>query len=763
MGRAAAAQEERRRKLQEYLAAKGKLKCPNTKYYLKDRTNLPHPQLPPLCKSGPVGQPKKDVLSKVSKCPPKDHARAVKNIRSAVHAFQHKSSNVLVSQKPRTVSPMLLGKGAWPPTNLPNKSHCVQLNRMASSSSISHQLNQIQETGKSENQGTVSEQRAGKDLHWGEHHSVAENLQEMVDCDDKENLLSKPPLESSETRTRAGLDTKVQCRTGLNYPEGKGGLVHRRTLGTAPRNNVGLKDKVPACWTSKELIRNKLAKSPPGFKVKCPQRPSNKASGSVPPSQVSTVSTTQLSKKAGAENYCSNPRVGRQNTVKLQAEGILSLARQPTQKQHVKYPRTCKMPGALELGLSEQQLTAGQGLKLTRSPINSGVSKRPSVMELKAKSKPVSERTGLKTSGTANWQINATQGKRCRMDLKKVSQTCGTKPKPTLRNCTASAHKCRAQANVSLLRNMRETPNPELLRVKDVEANQHAKTPAAEDRKKQLEQWLASKGRSYKRPPMTLSAKKPAKEKMNLSFWSGIEEEEEKREQQCLTDKISSMLTECLELIEKGFPSEELFATLSNVPEAEKFATFWICKAKLLARNGTIDMTGLYEAAVRAGAAPIQKLREVVVDFLKKTDKASQEVPMDPSAEVNALIMEATEQPVLQGPRTPHPGMRDQVVVTPPSTLRFLKGKPVSLVKLQVVPLHRMKRLPDTQNLKLLTPVRRSLRIERAVSHYPEVLKEHDTVVSSLDEIMALDDGSQFVFRKNEALPEVEGLELQSW
>ncbi|CAM2108701.1 unnamed protein product [Caretta caretta] len=771
MGRArataTAAQEERQNKLQEYLAAKGKLKCPNTKPYLKDRTNQPNPQLPPLSKSGPVVQPKKDVLSKGSRCIPKDHAPAVKNTRSAGHALQHRSSNAPGSQRPKTVPPNLLGKSTGPPANLlPNKSHCVQLNRMASSSTC-HQLNQIQETGKSENPGTVTDQRAvmltqtGKDPQCGEHHSVTENLQKMVDCD-KVNLPSKTTLESSENRTESGLDIKVQSRTGLNKPERKIGLVHRHTLGTAPRNNVGLKDRVTACWTSKELIQNKLAKSPPGCKIMYPQRPSSKALGSVPPSQIFTVSRTWLSKKSGAEKQCLHPSFVRQNTVKLQAVGRLGLGGQATQKQYVKHSRTCKTPGALEVGRSKQA-RAGQDLKLTRCPINSHVSKRPSVMELKAKSKPMSERPNSKTSGTANWQMNATKGKQCIKDLKKASQTYNTKSKSTLpRNCTASTCMSRDQASVGMLRNMRETPKQELLRVREVPGNQDPKTPAAENRKKQLEQWLASKGKSYKRPPMTLPTKKPTKTMRNLSFWDGMEEEEEeKRKQLCVSDKINSMLAECLELVEKGFPSEELFTTLSSVPEAEKFAKFWICKAKLLARNGTIDMTGLYKAAVCAGAAPIQELREVVVEFLKNTDNASQGVPADPSAEVSSLIVEDTaEQPVLQGPRTPCPSLREQAVATPQSSLRFLTSKPVSLVKLQVVPVPRIKGLSDMQDWKFLTPVRRSLRIEHAISSYPEMLKEHDTVVSSLDEIMAMEDVSQFVFRKNEALLEEEDLEL---
>lgn len=41
---------------------------------------------------------------------------------------------------------------------------------------------------------------------------------------------------------------------------------------------------------------------------------------------------------------------------------------------------------------------------------------------------------------------------------------------------------------------------------------------------------------------------------------------------------------------------------LARVPQVEKFAKFWICKAKLLARSRPFDVTGLYTAAVCAGA-----------------------------------------------------------------------------------------------------------------------------------------------------------------
>lgn len=52
----------------------------------------------------------------------------------------------------------------------------------------------------------------------------------------------------------------------------------------------------------------------------------------------------------------------------------------------------------------------------------------------------------------------------------------------------------------------------------------------------------------------------------------------------------------------QGLPASKFFTQLAQVPEAERSARFWICKAKMLAREGSFDVTELYEAAVRAGA-----------------------------------------------------------------------------------------------------------------------------------------------------------------
>ncbi|NXE57698.1 CKP2L protein, partial [Casuarius casuarius] len=251
--------------------------------------------------------------------------------------------------------------------------------------------------------------------------------------------------------------------------------------------------------------------------------------------------------------------------------------------------------------------------------------------------------------------------------------------------------------------------------------------------RKQLEQWLASKGKSYKRPPMTLPQKKPVKEK--LAFRSDAKEEKEEKPEQFCLDRIDSILTDCLKLVEEGVPSEELLEMLSHVPHAEKFAKFWICKAKLLARSGPFDATGLYKEAVCAGALPLSSFPTTALPFL------------------SLLSGEKAEQPALRQPATPCPSERQHVGATPCLSGKGLTSLPVSSIKLQVVSIPRRKERPEGQELKFLTPVRRSLRIERAGSRYPEMLKDHDTVVSSLDELLDGEEESQLFFRKNKALP----------
>lgn len=65
------------------------------------------------------------------------------------------------------------------------------------------------------------------------------------------------------------------------------------------------------------------------------------------------------------------------------------------------------------------------------------------------------------------------------------------------------------------------------------------------------------------------------------------------------------------------------------------------------------------------------------------------------------------------------------------------------------------KRKSNIKDLKFLTPVRRSCRIERKSSHLPTMLLDHDPCVTSLAELVKLDDDpNAYIYRKNPALAE---------
>ncbi|NWT91422.1 CKP2L protein, partial [Urocynchramus pylzowi] len=261
--------------------------------------------------------------------------------------------------------------------------------------------------------------------------------------------------------------------------------------------------------------------------------------------------------------------------------------------------------------------------------------------------------------------------------------------------------------------------------------------------RKQLEEWLASKGKTYKRPPMMLLQKqavKPSCRKVKAK------EKQENPEQHCQA-KINNILTECLKLIEEGVHAEEISAVLSLVPQAEKFAKFWICQAKLLARNGPFDVLQLYREAVSAGAEPVEELRETALTILKDAGQK-----LEGNLSIVGLMREKAAEPIPWEPTTPCPAERQPIASTPGVVGRPMTSLPPS-VKLQVTSASRGREFLEGPELKFLTPVRRSLRIERVGSHYPEMLKDHDPVVSSLSEILDAEEETCFFFRKNKALP----------
>ncbi|XP_010018424.1 PREDICTED: cytoskeleton-associated protein 2-like, partial [Nestor notabilis] len=645
---------EWRRRLQDYVAARGKPKCPSAKPFLKDRTSHLNPPLEPVSKLQHVDRNKKDVRS-VAKG---DSELGAKPTQRAGHAVQQKPSST--SQRAAVACPEQPRKSAKLPTSHPAQT------RARLPTANSGRLNP--ERNKEPAQHLTAAPQTGRD-----HPSPG------TSCSPDE-----------------GLEDRLVCnRENVHAQASTCTLAHRQSSATMPRTIMGTKDRMKSCRAKEEPIQDKSRRTLLGSKSTS-QNPSIKIQLLQSPWPL-TASTHLLRKNPGAK---------------------------PTPGQPL-----CALP----VGSLQHQSRPPQ---MKRSPTKPPASSRPwGSTNLNA---------SLKPGGTVQWQRSLAKGEVGRKEVKaappgRAAASQGTVPP----NQPCSTHGSKTQATEGNFRR-REELKAELWKASGVQARRVPKSLSAADRKKQLEEWLASKGKTYKRPPMMLLQKKAVK----LSCRNIKEKEKlEKPEEVCL--KINNVLTECLKLIEEGVETEDISEVLSHVPQAEKFANFWICKAKLLARSGPFDAAELYRAAVCAGAVPLQELREVVLDILKAADQT----PEGEKAEPNPAE-----------PTTPSPSKRQHVAVTPYLPGRTLTSLPAS-VKLQVTSAPRGRELLEGPELKFLTPVRRSLRIERVGSRYPEMLKDHDPVVSSLSEILDAEEETQFFFRKNKALPEVaelEGLSLYS-
>ncbi|XP_051897005.1 cytoskeleton-associated protein 2-like isoform X3 [Pristis pectinata] len=264
--------------------------------------------------------------------------------------------------------------------------------------------------------------------------------------------------------------------------------------------------------------------------------------------------------------------------------------------------------------------------------------------------------------------------------------------------------------------------------------------------RKQLEEWLISKGKTYKRPPMPTPFKKVLKSvKKNLehSFLEAMEGEEQKD----LSDRVQHMLDDCMKLLERGSSPEQVSEALQNVPEGEKFAKYWICQARLLELTDSMEaVIALFEQAVHNGAEPVEELRSALVETIMRN--ANSRTACTEKDDVK------TE------------GFEESAVATPcTKVVRLLCGKTdghgSSVIKYRVTATPQVLRTNELQSrirstgqqdLKLLTPVRRSVRIEHVSASYPKMLREHDCCVASLNELLAEEEAETFVYRENRAL-----------
>ncbi|XP_030593806.1 cytoskeleton-associated protein 2-like [Archocentrus centrarchus] len=287
-------------------------------------------------------------------------------------------------------------------------------------------------------------------------------------------------------------------------------------------------------------------------------------------------------------------------------------------------------------------------------------------------------------------------------------------------------------------------------------------TAAQVERMKKLQEWREAKGISYKRPPMEAKPQTRHTVSMPQPFWASMNEEDEADSLICTVDRS---LADCIKLLREGCPPEQVKEVLSRLPVvSQKFSKYWICRARLMEQEGNLDVLPMFEEAVGMVLEPLDELRTVVFDILKKKDEieASEEKDkeLDPIPE--------------NGPEC---GSDPTMTPKPVRALIYGERGGSSVVKYKITatpggpPSQRRESVKvNGHEVRFFTPVRRSVRIERASLRYPTPLQDHDLCVKSYNDLLREDEKERseeqtggepspsnssppvYIYRENEAL-----------
>ncbi|XP_068613340.1 cytoskeleton-associated protein 2-like [Brachionichthys hirsutus] len=287
-------------------------------------------------------------------------------------------------------------------------------------------------------------------------------------------------------------------------------------------------------------------------------------------------------------------------------------------------------------------------------------------------------------------------------------------------------------------------------------------TAAQEERMTKLKEWRETKGISYKRPPMPV---KPLVRRTLATcqpFWATMKEEDEANS---LIGAVDRSLADCIKLLREGCTPDQVKVILSRLPAvSQKFVKYWICRARLMELEGNLDVLPLFEEAVSVVLEPVDELRTVVFEILKKRDEIQES---DKS--------ETEEDQIPAGESTPD-RTNDPMMTPKPARTLICGEKGVSSVvkyKITATPGGPPGQQSEParvygKEIRFFTPVRRSVRIETASLRYPASLQDHDLCVSSYDDLISKEDEEQkgvetspsadssppylYVYRENEAL-----------
>uniref|UniRef100_A0A3Q3KXB7 Cytoskeleton-associated protein 2-like n=1 Tax=Mastacembelus armatus TaxID=205130 RepID=A0A3Q3KXB7_9TELE len=288
-----------------------------------------------------------------------------------------------------------------------------------------------------------------------------------------------------------------------------------------------------------------------------------------------------------------------------------------------------------------------------------------------------------------------------------------------------------------------------------------------------LAEWLASKGKTLKRPAMTTAGstkvRVSAKPDTHLKFQSHVELEpaaqSKPQSDHCVDAELltesqtQTIMNTTLELLEDSDANLPIVVNLCHALEAMltpssggNYALYAFAFTNTFLSPDVAQVTADVQ---KEDGEPKDECTEEVknempwegreslkVEKVKNEEENRDEVEMDDFEEV-----ESHNEGVTTPKREDASVIKYSVKTTP-----YLQSVKKTIGEASTSTSGRKSNIKD---LKFLTPVRRSCRIQRNTSHLPSMLLDHDPCVSSLAELVKLDDDpNAYIYRKNPVLLE---------
>ncbi|XP_044052956.1 cytoskeleton-associated protein 2-like [Siniperca chuatsi] len=743
--------ELRKQKLMEYLAAKGKLKPTNPKPYLRDDSQVKKPETPTV----------KVVKGKENKAP-SDRFRYVRTKfpTLAAQSTKHPARRTFgVTNKVNVKGIILTGRldancpSATSGPAQPKLDQNPVLTRTYTIVSSKANLNSASHLKKQPNTGIQSSGRASSNA------ACTAVTKSNSRFSSNSNAAWSCPIKTVSVRMSLG--PIVKTKTGLIPAV------------TQPRNsqsqNLTHTSATAADTTTTTSVRSSTSSS-----VSVSQRSAMAQKKTLPTTAlnnpVNKKTTVSSAARAGIKvqdqnKSNSNPLLGKHSQPSCKSQSSSGLKSMSSSSKCTAAP--IKPKG--RVGMSKTNKSAGQPTdKSTKQRSKGEKNGQPCKVASRTSSGPVSGCSSKAVSGVIRAAVAELGGKTktCKVTDSKKGHSSANAPPPKTGIKRAGApvmsqtvpRPARTISHTGQAADMKTPKVP----VRVIPQTEGEKLTAAQvERMRKLQEWREAKGISYKRPPMPVKPQVRRTVAVPQPFWATMKEEDEAHSLICAVDRS---LADCIKLLGEGCPPNQVKEVLSRLPAvSQKFAKYWICQARLMEQEGNLDVLPMFEEAVGVVLEPVDELRTVVFEILKKkdeiqeNDKEEDQIPIAESAPEGINNPMMTPKPVralICGEKGDSSVVKYKITATP--------GGPPSQQK-------EPARV-NGQEVRFFTPVRRSVRIERASLRYPASLQDHDLCVASYNDLIFEEDNERseeqkggetspfanntlmYVYRQNEAL-----------